>query len=112
MTTHGSQHNARHAGDVLPGPATKAWSSRYAPVTWRIRIRGHMGADWADWFGGLDLAWDNEREHTVLHGPLPDQAALYGVLLRVRDLGLELVAVSSEAAFAPSSRDEDATRSA
>jgi hypothetical protein len=53
-----------------------------------------LAVDWADWFGGLSLS--HAQDHTLLHGPLADQAALYGVLLRVRDLGLELVGVACQ----------------
>jgi hypothetical protein len=57
-----------------------------------IRIEGHLTADWSDWFEGLAVDQGADGE-TVLSGPL-DQAALHGVLARIRDLGLVLVAVN------------------
>lgn len=60
--------------------------------TYQIRVKGHLGQEWADWFGGLSVTRDDHDE-TLLTGAL-DQAALYGVLKKVRDLGLPLLAVS------------------
>lgn len=57
-----------------------------------IRIRGHLDDDWADWFAGLQMTHLATGE-TALRGPL-DQAALYGVLTRIRDLNLTLIAVT------------------
>ena len=59
---------------------------------YEIRVEGHLTADWSDWFEGLTVCQDKNGE-TVLSGPL-DQAALHGVLAKVRDLGLTLVAVN------------------
>jgi hypothetical protein len=62
------------------------------PMVYQIRIQGHLGREWADWFGGLTLtALDNGE--TLLTGPVADQAALYGVLRKVRDVGLPLLSV-------------------
>jgi hypothetical protein len=58
---------------------------------YEIRVEGHLVADWSDWFEGLTVCQEMNGE-TVLSGSL-DQAALHGVLARVRDLGLTLVAV-------------------
>jgi hypothetical protein len=60
---------------------------------YQIRIEGHLGADWADWFGGLTLTLDENGE-TLLTAPALDQAALHGLLKKVRDLGLTLVSVN------------------
>jgi hypothetical protein len=57
-----------------------------------IRVEGHLSADWSDWFDGLNICQMPNGE-TILSGKL-DQAALHGVLDKVRDLGLVLVAVS------------------
>ena len=59
---------------------------------YQIRLKGHLGSEWADWFGGMavDLTEDGD---TLLTGPVPDQAALHGILKKVRDLGLPLLAV-------------------
>jgi hypothetical protein len=58
---------------------------------YEIRVEGHLAADWSDWFEGLTVCQEANGE-TVLAGLL-DQAALHGVLAKVRDLGLVLVAV-------------------
>ena len=63
------------------------------PVAYRIRIKGHLGSGWTDWFGGLSITLD-ENGDTLLTGPVVDQAALYGLLKKVRDLGMPLVSVS------------------
>lgn len=64
------------------------------PRTYEIRVEGGLGADWSEWFGGLAVTTDAEG-HTVLAGPIADQAALYGVLVRLRDLGLPLISVNT-----------------
>ena len=65
-----------------------------APVHYEIRIQGHLDMRWADWFDGLTLTHDPDGT-TLLAGPLPDQAALHGVLSRIRDLGLPIISVQS-----------------
>jgi hypothetical protein len=59
---------------------------------YEIRVEGHLATDWSDWFEGLTVCREANGE-TVLSGLL-DQAALHGVLAKVRDLGLVLVAVN------------------
>ena len=66
------------------------------PTHYEIRIEGHLSASWASWFEGLEIR-HTETGETVLAGVLADQAALHGVLMRVRDLGIPLVAVSKRA---------------
>ena len=61
-------------------------------MVYQIRITGHLGREWTDWFEGLAITLD-ENGDTLLTGPVVDQAALYGLLRNVRDLGLHLVAV-------------------
>jgi hypothetical protein len=63
------------------------------PMVYQIRIQGHLGREWADWFSGLTITALNNGE-TLLSGPVVDQAALYGVLRKVRDVGLPLLSVS------------------
>ncbi len=59
---------------------------------YEIRLKGHLDARWAAWFDGLSLS--HERDGTTLiRGPIVDQAALHGVLRKVRDLGLPLLSV-------------------
>ena len=62
-------------------------------MVYQIRITGHLGPQWTDWFGGVTLTWEANGE-TLLTCPVVDQAALHGVLKKVRDLGLPLVSVT------------------
>jgi hypothetical protein len=59
---------------------------------YEIRLAGHLDAHWATWFDGLGVSRDTDGT-TVVSGPIADQAALHGVLQRVRDLGLPLISV-------------------
>ena len=63
------------------------------PMIYQIRIEGHLGYQWTNWFGGLTIALENNGE-TLLTGPVVDQAALHGVLKKVRDLGMPLLSVN------------------
>lgn len=60
-----------------------------------IRIRGHLDPHWSEWFDGMRIV-DAERGETLLSGPLPDQAALHGLLTKIRDLGLTLISVNPQ----------------
>jgi hypothetical protein len=71
------------------------------PVVYRIRIKGHLRSQWTEWFEGLTITLE-EDGNTLLTGPVIDQAALYGLLKKVRDLGMPLLAVNS---VAPSLED-------
>jgi hypothetical protein len=62
------------------------------PVVYQIRIKGHLDGQWQDWFGGLTITLEDNGD-TLLTGPVIDQAALYSLLKRVRDMGLPLVSV-------------------
>lgn len=62
------------------------------PGVYQIRLRGHLGPQWADWFAGLTITL--EDGNTLLSGPLVDQAALHGILKKVRDLGMPLLSVN------------------
>ena len=62
-------------------------------VVYQIRIKGHLGHQWTDWFEGLTITLEDNGE-TVLTGPVADQAALHGLLKRVRDLGMPLLSVN------------------
>ena len=61
--------------------------------SYEIRLKGHLEPRWADWFDGLTLTQESDGT-TVLSGSVVDQAALYGLLGKVRDLGLPLIAVN------------------
>ena len=62
------------------------------PMVYQIRVKGHLGREWIDWFGGLTItALDNGE--TLLAGPVVDQAALFSLLRKVRDLGMPLLSV-------------------
>jgi hypothetical protein len=58
-----------------------------------IRVKGQISERWSEWLNGLTIT-HNEKNETVLTGPVEDQAALYGLIARLRDLGLPLSAVS------------------
>jgi len=61
-------------------------------VIYQIRLKGHLSREWTDWFEGLTITLE-EDGNTLLTGPVIDQAALHGLLKKVRDLGLPLVSV-------------------
>jgi hypothetical protein len=63
------------------------------PEYYEIKIKGRLDQPWSDWFAGLTLS-HLEGDETLLSGTLPDQAALHGLLERVRDLNLTLISVS------------------
>ena len=63
--------------------------------TYCFRVKGHLDDRWSDWFGGLAVHLQEDGT-TVLVGPVVDQAALHGVIARIRDLGLPLLSVSRE----------------
>jgi hypothetical protein len=61
---------------------------------YEIRLKGHLDARWVKWFDGLAITLD-ENGNTLLSGPVADQAALHGLLKKVRDVGLLLLSVNS-----------------
>jgi len=63
------------------------------PMIYQIRTEGHLDDQWTDWFGGMTITLE-ENGDTLLTGPVVDQAALFGLLKKVRDLGLPLVSLN------------------
>ena len=63
------------------------------PMVYQIRIKGHLGVQWTDWFGSLSITLEDNGD-TLLTGPVVDQAALHGLLKKVRDLGISLVSIN------------------
>ncbi|GCE29969.1 hypothetical protein KDA_54530 [Dictyobacter alpinus] len=60
-----------------------------------IRVKGQIGPEWSEWFGGMTITSDEPNE-TLLSGKVVDQAALYGILNKIRDLGLPLLSILRE----------------
>ncbi len=65
----------------------------YEPGLYEIRLKGHLADRWADWFEGLTITLEDDGD-TLLTGPVVDQAALHGLLRKVRDLGMPLLSVN------------------
>ena len=63
------------------------------PMVYQIRVKSHLDSDWTDWFEGLNITLE-KTGHTLLTGPVVDQAALYGLLKKIRDLGMLLISVN------------------
>ena len=61
-------------------------------LVYQIQVTGHLGSEWSDWFDGLSITLQDNGE-TLLSGPVVDQAALHGLLRKVRDLGMPLLSV-------------------
>jgi hypothetical protein len=63
------------------------------PIVYQIRLKGHLSHQWTEWFEGLTITLEEEG-NTLLTGPVVDQAALHGLLKKVRDLGMPLLSVN------------------
>ena len=63
-------------------------------TVYQIRIKGHLGSQWTNWFEGLTVTLEEEGS-TLLSGPVVDQSALHGILKKIRDLGMPLLSVNS-----------------
>ena len=63
------------------------------PLVYQIRIKGHLDSGWTDWFGGLTITLSDNGD-TLLTGPVIDQAALHGLLKKVRDVGMTLLSIN------------------
>jgi hypothetical protein len=78
----------------------KGLSNKFNPKTdpaqmiiYEIRIKGHLGSQWSDWFEGQTITLEDNGD-TLITGPVIDQAALYGLLKKVRDLGMPLISIN------------------
>ena len=63
------------------------------PTVYEIKLKGHLDDQWQDWFGGLAITLQRNGD-TLLTGPVVDQAALHGLLRKVRDLGMPLLSIT------------------
>lgn len=90
--------------DTKPGTSSLRWNSRMPTehrrdqntdqfTVYQIRLKGQLGHEWVAWFEGLTISLD-EDGNTLLTGTVVDQAALYGILKKVRDLGMPLLSVN------------------
>lgn len=81
-----------HEGGGRMRETYEATEDHHEPELYEIRLKGHLDARWADQFERLSFTYKNDGT-TILSGPVIDQAALYGLLRKVRDIGLPLVSV-------------------
>jgi hypothetical protein len=77
---------------------------QHNPGRYEIRLKGHLDSRWAAWFDGLSLTNSSDGT-TIICGPVADQAALHGLLQKVRDLGLPLVSITQTEPDQPSGPD-------
>jgi hypothetical protein len=80
-------------GNLKMSKDSKTEPNLNQPLIYQIRLQGHLSQQWTDWFGGLLITLEDNGE-TLLTGPLVDQAALHGLLKKVRDLGMPLLAIN------------------
>ena len=76
-----------------------------APKIFQIRIQGHLGRQWAGWFDGLTITLE-EDGNTLISGPIVDQSSLFGILKKIRDLGMPLLSVN----FSDSNQPNEKTK--
>jgi hypothetical protein len=87
--------------DRTPPPTSGAASTGQTCIPqYEIRVTGHLGSRWAAWFDGLDLTTEDDGT-TVIRGPVVDQAALHGLLQKLRDIGIPLVSLTQLPPDAP-----------
>ena len=91
----GSKGKARATLNPVPAPEHPQWKDLEGGKTavYKIRVKGHLEGHWSEWFDGLVIS-NLKNGEAVLSGEIVDQAALHGVLIKVRDLSLPLLAVS------------------
>jgi len=81
-----------HTRDRVMSNEINSGSEKAQPLVYQIRIKGHLGRQWTDWFEGLTITLEDNGD-TLLTGPVVDQAALHGVLRKVRDVAMPLISV-------------------
>ncbi len=84
---------SHHIGSYVPIMSERSTGNRNEVGRYEIRLEGHLASRWAAWFDGLSLTNENDGT-TIIHGLVVDQAALHGLLQKVRDVGLPLVSVT------------------
>lgn len=82
-------------------------ANRSEQAVYQLRVKGHLSAGWSTWFDGMTIVQDADGA-TLITGPVADQAALHGLLRKVRDLGLTLLALSSSERGELSRQEADA----
>lgn len=100
-------HQVRSYGPPVTADHRSTDTSGGAPAAghdgvpqYAIRVRGHLGPRWSAWFDGLTVTREDDGT-TVIHGPVVDQAALHGLLGRLRDVGIPLVSLTQLPPDAP-----------
>jgi hypothetical protein len=73
------------------------------PITYEIKVQGHLDKYWSEWFDGLILTYD-EHDDTIDSGPVADLSALHGLLKKVRDLTLPLISVNPDETYSSTAR--------
>lgn len=82
------------SGRAFSPPESNEHNDVNHPRIYQVRIKGHLGPQWMNWFEGLTITLEEDGS-TLLSGPVADQAALHGLLKKVRDLGMPLLSVNS-----------------
>jgi hypothetical protein len=83
---------AHHIGSYLPAMSHPSAGQSRGPGRYEVRVKGRLEARWAAWFDGMTLTAEDDGV-TCIHGPVIDQAALHGLLAKLRDVGLPLISV-------------------
>ena len=92
MTSHNSYKDMSNKRNPKTAHEVGLQHHQSQPMVYQIRLKGHLGSQWTEWFGGLTITLE-ENGDTLLTGRVVDQAALHGLLRKVRDLGMPLLAV-------------------
>jgi hypothetical protein len=82
----------QHSNEISNNPEPE--SDPNQPMVYQIRVKSYLDSDWTDWFEGLTITLE-KTGHTLLTGPVVDQAALHGLLKKIRDLGMLLISVNT-----------------